>query len=271
MFKSFPTAPSHITNSFDLVKKLSDIHINKDFSLICLDVISLFTNIPIEMAINSVSFRWNYISTNCTISKLAFITAVKLILNSTYFTFNGVIYQQTFGTPMGSPLSPVIADIVLQDLESRALESLAFTPPFFVRYVDDIALAAPSILLDHTLNTFNTFHPRLQFTMEIGENKLNFFDVSLILINNHLIFDWYHKPTFPGRYLHFLSNHPICQKKGTIIGLIDKVMLLSHPMFHRKNLEFVVNVLLDNCYPLDFVFNVLYERLKNFIYKINSK
>lgn len=271
MIISIPPAQSHITNSFELVKKLSDIHINKEFSLIFLDVISLFTNIPVEMAVDSVASRWNYISTNCTIPRPEFITAVRLILNSTYFTFNGVIYQQTFGTPMGSPLSPIIADIVLQDLESKALKSLTFTPLFFVRYVDDIALAAPATLCDHTLNIFNSFHPRLQFTMEIGEeNKLNFLDVSLILVDNHLIFDWYHKPTFSRRYLHFLSNHPLCQKRDTVISLFDRVTLLSHPIFHSKNLEIMVEILLDNSCPLEFIFKVLHERFKTFIYKMNS-
>lgn len=112
--------------------------------------------------------------------------AVK-VLNSIYFVFNGIFYQQTFGTPMGSP-SPIITDIVLQDLETKALKRLSFSP-FFFRYVDDVALAASSSCFKHILDTFKTFHPRLQFTMEVGENnKLNFLDVTLSLNNNYIIF-----------------------------------------------------------------------------------
>lgn len=44
---------------------------------------------------------------------------------------------------MGSPLSSVIANVVLQDLEDYALNKLSFIPPFYLRYVDDIALAVP--------------------------------------------------------------------------------------------------------------------------------
>lgn len=271
MFKSFPTALSHVSNSFELVKRLSDKNINSDFRLISLDVVSLFTNVPIEMAIDSVSVRWDHISLNCNISKSEFIIAVRMILDSTFFIFNGVIYKQNFGTPMGSPLSPIIADIVLQDLEARALASLRFTPPFYVRYVDDIALAAPSHLHGHILQIFNAFHPRLQFTMEIDEeNRLNFLDTTMILSGNNLFFDWYCKPTFSGRYLHFLSNHPLCQKRGTVIGLIDRVFLLSHPSFHQKNFERIIDILLDNGYPLCFIFRVLHERLKYLCYRVNS-
>ncbi|KAM0737118.1 hypothetical protein ACS0PU_000211 [Formica fusca] len=271
MFKNFPTAHSHVTNSFDLVKKLSDISIDNNSQLISLDVVSLFTNVPIEMAIHSVSIRWEHISGNCNIPKSEFLIAIRFILDSTFFTFNGVFYKQTFGTPMGSPLSPIIADIVLQDLETRALESLKFTPPFYFRYVDDISLAVPASYLNHTLHTFNSFHPRLQFTVEIGEeNKLNFLDITMIVKTSRLIFDWYRKPTFSGRYLHFLSNHPLCQKRGTIIGLIDRVFLLSHPSFHQNNFKLIIEILLDNGYPLNFVFRVLHERLKTLIHRISD-
>lgn len=53
-----------------------------------------------------------------------------------------------------------------------------------------------------------------------------------------LKYDWFHKPTFSGRYLNFASYHPVCQKIGTIFGLTDRAFLLSHLEFHVKKLEF---------------------------------
>lgn len=55
---------------------------------------------------------------------------------------------------------------------------------------------------------------------------------------------------FSGRYLNFLLQHPLCQKRGTIVGLIG-AFLLSHPQFHQKNFYFIIKILLDNDYPLD--------------------
>lgn len=214
MHKGFPKAQSHILNSFRLVDKLSHTLIKDNYTLISLDAVSLYTNIPVELAIDSVFKRWGFISTSCSVLYAEFILAVRFVLDSTFFIFNGTIYQQTFGTPMGSPLSPIIADIILQDLEEKALTSLNFIPTFYLRYVDDIVLTAPPSAFKHILNVFNSFHSRLQFTMEIGDdNKLDFLDVTLILNNNRLTFDWYHKPTFSGRYLNFLSQHPLCQKE----------------------------------------------------------
>lgn len=263
IYDAIPRAHSHVANSFELVKKLSGVQLNDHFKLLSLDVVSLFTNIPLDLALDGVLERWCLIKEKCSIPRDEFLTAVRFILNSTFFTFNGKIYQQTFGTPMGSPLSPLIADITLQDLENKAIGRVPFNLPFYYRYVDDIALAAPSSMFNEVLGIFNSFHPRLQFTLEEGvDNKLNFLDVTIIVNNNLIEFDWYHKPTFSGRYLNYKSNHPLCHKRGTIVGLVDRAFLLSHPRFHQKNFELIVGVLLDNGYPLFYIFHVIRERLK---------
>lgn len=124
-------------------------------------------------------------------------------------------------------------------------------------------MTVPSDFIDLTLSTFNSFHDRLQFTSEVEvDRKINFLDVTIIVENNVLIFDWFHKSTFSGRYLNYYSQHPICQKKGTIIGLVDRVFSLSHPRFHYKNLDLIIRILLDNCYPLSVIFDVINQRLR---------
>jgi len=218
-----------------------------------LDVVSLFTNVSLDLALDSVSERLCLIKEKCSIPRDEFFTAVRFILNSTFFTFNGKIYQQTFGTAMGSPLSSIIADITLQDLENKAIGRISFNLPFYIyyRYVDDIALAAPSFMFNEVLGIFNSFYPRLRFTLKKGvDNKLNFLDVTIIVNNNLIEFDWFHKP-FSGRYLNYKSNHSLYHKRGTI-GLVDRAFLLSHPRFHRKNFELIV--LLHNGYPLFYYF-----------------
>jgi len=76
-----------------------------------------------------------------TIPKSKFIEMVKFILCSTYFTFNRN-YKQNFGTPMGLPLSPIIADLVMYDLEKTVLDSLRVDIKFYFRYVDDIIICS---------------------------------------------------------------------------------------------------------------------------------
>lgn len=56
-FQQYPKAPSHIENSFQLVEKLTNLRINNNFLLISLDVISLFINVPINLALESIDKR----------------------------------------------------------------------------------------------------------------------------------------------------------------------------------------------------------------------
>jgi len=83
----------HVKNSFDLYKTLSGTRICSPNILISLDVMSLFTNIPQDLAIESIINRWTLIEKNTNILMEDFILAIKLILSSTYFTFNNKIYR----------------------------------------------------------------------------------------------------------------------------------------------------------------------------------
>jgi len=95
--------------------------------------------------------------------------------------------------------------------------------------------------------------------------------LKLIIKNETLFIDWYRKDTCSGRYLHFYSGHPLCHKVGTIYGLVDRALLLSHPVFHQKNLEYVIKVLIENCYPLELIFQKINRRIDSIISKNSNK
>ena len=50
---------------------------------------------------------------------------------SPYLAFRRQFYQQSFGTAMGSPVSVTVADLVMEDVEQRALSSYPDPPPFW--------------------------------------------------------------------------------------------------------------------------------------------
>jgi len=82
---------SFIENSFQLVRKLNEVSVDNNCDLISLDVISLFTNIPIDLALENVNNKWNHICRGTSIPKEEFINMVNMILDSTFFTFNNQI------------------------------------------------------------------------------------------------------------------------------------------------------------------------------------
>jgi len=76
---------------------------------------------------------------------------------------------------MGFPLFPIIANIVMQDFEREALDSLNFPMRMYFKYVDDILTAAPENKIQMILNCFNSLQECLKFTLELGtDNSINF-------------------------------------------------------------------------------------------------
>ena len=59
------------------------------------------------------------------------------LLHNSYFIFEGTIYHQVSGCAMGSPVSAVIAELVMQEVEEKASETSPVRPKWWRRYVDD--------------------------------------------------------------------------------------------------------------------------------------
>ena len=78
---------------------------------------------------------------------------------------------------MGSPISPVLANIYMEYLESRLLPSVSESIIEWCRYADDIFAIVPDNLnMNEFLVKLNDFDPNIQFTLEIENNgKLPFF------------------------------------------------------------------------------------------------
>ncbi|KYN41474.1 hypothetical protein ALC56_04115, partial [Trachymyrmex septentrionalis] len=96
---------------------------------------------------------------------------------------------------------------------------------------------------------------------------INFLDIKLLNDNGSIIFNLYKKPTDSGRFLNFFSNHPTIHKKG--VGLLDKILFLSHPKFQHTNIDSLINTLLRNGYPLQFLFKTINNRIKTLSRKKN--
>ncbi|XP_024874672.1 uncharacterized protein LOC112456404 [Temnothorax curvispinosus] len=202
--------------------------------LISLDVTSLFTNIPKDLVLKAIEERWNYITTKTDLSLPQFLSAVDLILSSTSFMFNGQFYEQIFGSPMGSPLSPILADMVMEDLEKHCIQRLSFRISFFKRYVDDIFAVVPESGIGELLDSFNNYHDRLKFTYEMESNgKLSFLDTTVIREGGSLLTNWFRKPTFSGRYINYFSNHPMKYKIN--IKIVDKYVNVRLGELRNRN------------------------------------
>ena len=95
---------------------------------------------------------------------------LNLCLTSTYFHYNGKHYKQLYGTAMGSPVSVVVAEIVMQNIEEQALPSYKRTIPLWLRYVDDTFTTLHKDEIDDFHEHLNRQNAHIQFTKEIEDN-----------------------------------------------------------------------------------------------------
>lgn len=264
--KAFSPPDSYFNNSLEFINKIKAFFIPDGYTLISLDVQSLFTSIPKELIIDSLFNRISMLYSHCKIPPLDIIRCVEYLFDNTYLIFNNTIYKQIFGTPMGSPSSPVFADLVMTDLEVACLrklkENFNCIPLFYFRYVDDTIMCIKNSDINIVLDTFNQYNMNLKFTHELpNDGQISFLDTKVSINNNKIISNWYTKPTSSGRFINFNSNHPKPLKMNMVYNLVDRAILLSNQKFHSNNIKKVKKLLLNNSYPDSFTNFYIKKRL----------
>ena len=94
---------------------------------------------------------------------------LKIVLNNCVFSFQGKFHKQLHGAAMGSPCSPVVANIHMEYFEKRALRPelpISFTIDTWLRYVDDVLTIVKKGTRDSLLNHLNSIDPNIKFTIE---------------------------------------------------------------------------------------------------------
>ena len=252
----------NVADTFTFRRLMENKALPPHYVLISLDVISLFTNIPLNLVVRTIEDAWEHISGYCTIPQKIFLDIIKFIYTNCYFTFQDKFYKQIFGSPMGSPISPILAQLVMDSLLENCIGRLSFRIPFLFKYVDDIICAVPYDKVNEILTIFNGFNPSLQFTVETEVDfGVPFLDTRVIRdpVSNKIVLDWYMKPTASGRYMNFYSNHTINQKVNTLLSMKNRVLYISDPTFVNKNLKNLSDLFENNGYPRSLVKKLIFN------------
>ncbi|XP_078364020.1 uncharacterized protein LOC144648278 [Oculina patagonica] len=205
-----------VKNAKEFTNFISSQVVAEDKQIVPFDVVSPFTSIPVDLAINIVQRKlgetteWKALTS---LTQAQVLDLLSFVLNNSYFSSEGTQYHQVFGCAMGSPVSAVIAGLVMEEIEEKALASAPVKPCWWGRYVDDsnACLKSESIRVFHS--HLNSINPHIQFTIEMPttgaeDQTIAFLDTSnTVSASGQVEVGVYRKPRHTNKYLSDIVPH----------------------------------------------------------------
>ena len=215
--------PSYIKDSFNFVAKIRNIPVTNTSILVTLDIVSLYTNIPLDGAFQALNIFFNRYP-NTKRPDATILNLLNIILYNNDFTFNNKIYLQKRGVAMGQNFAPSLANIYLALWEENLLSQSIKTPTVWLRYIDDIFLIWDHPLPDllKFIDFINSFNPNIKITFEYSFTCITFLDLCVIKNENILNYRVSFKETNSHSLLHTTSNHPKHIFKGIIYSQLRR-------------------------------------------------
>ena len=204
------SSPHHIKNTEDFIQQMKEVKLQADDIITSYDVSALFTSVPIESAIRIIQRKLEldqqlHLRTN---RKVEHITSLlEFCLTTTYFQFQGSFYEQINGAAMGSPISPIVANLFMEEFEVRAIETAKNPPKLWKRFVDDTCVILSSRSKEEFYQHINSIDPRIKFTTEESkpDGSIPFLEFSYTTnrwVNSHSCI----QKTNPYRYVFALGQ-----------------------------------------------------------------
>ena len=222
-----------VADNFEIANEIRELEIVNGDLLVSYDVSSLFTNLPLDETIEILANRafdnnWFNSTYDLNLTKTDLADLLSVATKGQLFQFNGVLYEQTDGVAMGSPLGPLLANVFMSSIEEN-LEREGKLPSFYRRCVDDTFIIMPNIATASNFqDTLNKTHCSVKFTMETECNgMLPFLGNQLLNRSPQRETKVYVKPTNSILLLHYQSHVDNRYKQGLLRTMLDRAHRLS--------------------------------------------
>ena len=220
------------------------------------DVKALFTSVPIQPALNIIEklLEKDPELQQRTSMIVKHITCLlEFYLRSTYFTFQNKYYEQVKGAVMGSVISPIVANLYMENLEVRAINTSPHPPLMWKRFVDDTFVVIKAAHKQEFLEHINSIDHHIQFTSEESrpDGSMPFLNMMITpKEDGRLSTTVYRKPTHTDLYLQWDSHHTISSKYSVVGTLHHRVWTVcSNPQLLQQEEDYLSRVLARCKYP----------------------
>ena len=252
----------------DIADKLSEIELEQSHEIVSFDVVSLYTNVPVNEAIDDCTellYSGKY--TKPPVDKATFKELLTICSSNVLMLTNDGYFRQTDGLAMGSPPAPLLANGWLSKFEDKIRDNAVL----YSRYMDDVLRNIHRDQIDSKLVEINDLHPSLKFTLEReNENRLPFLDMLIVRNDAKLTSTWYTKVTDTGLTMNYHALAPIKYKRAVVTGLVHRIYRACSTWknFH-ESIEKAKTLLLNNQFPPTF-FEPIIEKTLSKIIKRNK-
>ena len=140
---------------------------------------------------------------------------------------------------MGPSISPLIANLFMEEFKVKALIACPHQPTLWLRFVDDTFVIIKAEHSKPLLQHINDKDPHIQFTVEepSQQGTLPFLDTLVTTeSNNTFTTSVYRKSTHTDQYLHWDSNNFITAKQSVYNTLAhrDKKSLIQQGILDQE-------------------------------------
>ena len=249
-------SPHHVMNNKDFLENIKDIKLQPDECMMSFDVSALFTSIPIDPAVDTIRKQLEEDQdlknrTSMTVDHI--ISLLEFCLKNTYFSFQGRNCEQTEGAAMGSPISPLVANIYMEEFEKHAISTSTTPPILWKRYVDDTFTIIKKNSKDSFLEHLNSINSKIQFTCEETreDGSMPFLDILVTPEDDgSLKTSVFRKTTHTDLYLQWDSHHTIPSKYSVAGTLFHRASTVcSTPQLLQEEEEHLFRALTKCKYP----------------------
>ena len=248
--------PHHINSTQDFVEQVKHITLVPGECLSSCDVSALFTSVPIDPALKIIKdllVKDPTLKDRTVIGIDDIILLLEFCLKNTYFSFQGQFFEQAEGAAMGSPVSPIVANLYMEYLEQKALSTAPHLPRFWHRYVDDTFVIHKEANKQGFLQHINSVDPAIKFTVEDNkeDGSIPFLDTIVKPeVDGSLSITVYRKPAHTDQYLQWDSHHNLSAKFSVINTLSHRAQTVcSNPELLKQEKEHLRKALTKCKYP----------------------